>query len=418
MSKFRKQFLSLSLLSSLVVGWNGANPCLAQENTSGAGTVGGAPAGTSAPARASEANDAAFCQKADAVVAQRVRELNLPGYAIGVIRDGKVIFKKGYGVTDENGSPVQPDTVFGLASVTKTFTALALLSLVDQGKINLDDPLEKYVKVSKAYQPLTIRQLASMTAGVPRGIPNEVPWPEEFKIIQEQPLLFAPGSEYQYSNCSYRTLGTVIEHVAGKPYLEVLKELIFQPLGMTSSGTQLGISPQKLAWPFSQKNPQAPVVRLEPYRDPAIPFAAGMLFSNIDDMLKYAQALMNKQIVSPAAYQTMWQSRPPLTTGKPSPWAFGWSCNPKAPAYGNRYLVSMNGGVPGVASTIQIFPDEKVAVVSLCNLRKKVVGQIAHKVAQIYWGTDSADAPKEEPAEGTASEPGGESQQAIPNMVR
>jgi CubicO group peptidase (beta-lactamase class C family) len=177
----------------------------------------------------------------DNLIASRVQKLQIPGYSLGIIHNGKVVFKKGYGTTDfENGSPVTSQTVFGLASLTKTFTALVLLSLVDQGKINLDDRLDKYLDdLVKSWRPITIRQLASMSGGILKALPSEVVWSEQFKLVQEQPLVSTPGSEYLYSNYSYRTLGSVIEKVTGKKYLEVVHETVLDPLSMKATGTQL-----------------------------------------------------------------------------------------------------------------------------------------------------------------------------------
>jgi CubicO group peptidase (beta-lactamase class C family) len=114
-----------------------------------------------------------------------------------------------------------------------------------------------------------------------------------------------------------------------------------------------------------------------------------MLFSNVDDLLTYAQALMDGKILSPAGYKTLWVDRPPLSTGKPCNWAFGWLVSAPT-SFGQRKLVSMNGGVPGVASTILIFPDEKIAVVSLSNLRKKPVNKIIREAAQVYLNQEGA----------------------------
>jgi CubicO group peptidase (beta-lactamase class C family) len=363
-------------------------PSTVSQGTDQVHTPANAKAGSS-PSVQSDAGN--FVQRADALVTRLVSAENVPGYAIAVIRNGNVIFKKGYGVTEleRRGAAVDSQTVFGLASVTKTFTALALLMLVDQGKIKLDDPLSKYLSdLAPTWQKLTIRQLASMTAGIPKAIQQETTWPEEFKIVQREPLLSAPGSTYLYSNLSYRTLGSVIEAVTGKPYLDVLRELIIQPLGLTATGTQLTVQPSQLASPYVE-NQAGNVRRLPQYRDPSIPFSAGMLFSNLDDMVKYVQALMDAKLLSPTGYKTMWHQRPPLTAGEPSNWAFGWGLTPGVD-YGNRQTVAMNGSIPGMAASVIIFPRERVAFISLANLRKKPVFQIVKKVAKLYWGAAGA----------------------------
>jgi CubicO group peptidase (beta-lactamase class C family) len=175
----------------------------------------------------------------------------------------------------------------------------------------------------------------------------------------------------------------VIEKVTGKKYVDVVGEIILAPLGMTSTGTQLTAPAGTLASPYMQQDGEGPIRKLPPYRNPAIPFAAGMLFSDVDDMLAYAQALMDGKILSQAGYETLWVKRPPLSTGKPCSWAFGWLVSSPL-SFGGRRLVSMNGGVPGVASSILIFPDDKIAVVALANLRKKSVNKIVNEAAQVY----------------------------------
>ncbi len=375
MSYFKK-FLSVALITGAL--FNAYSLCQADDHLSRVAKAAAAP--DSGVTSTSDVD-----ARLDKLIAARVKHLQIPGYALAIIQNGKVVFKKGYGATDsENGSPIDSRTVFGLASITKTFTAVVLLALVDQGKINLDDRLDKYLDgLVKPWQSITIRQLASMSGGILKSLPNEVAWSEQFKRVQEQPLVSTPGSEYLYSNYSYRTLGSIIEKVTGKKYLEVVHEIILDPLGMTATGTQLTAPAGTLASPYMQQDGEGPVRKLPPYRNPAIPFAAGMLFSNIDDMLTYAQALMDRKILSPAGYKTLWVERPPLSTGKPCNWAFGWLVS-SPPSFGRRRLVSMNGGVPGVASSILIFPDEKIAVVSLSNLRKKPVNKIIREAAQVY----------------------------------
>jgi CubicO group peptidase (beta-lactamase class C family) len=400
-----KKFLSVALITGSFFNANGL--CRAGENfprIAKANSNTNANANDNANANATNADVAPVPDvdaRLDRLIATRVKRLQIPGYALGIIHNGKVVFKKGYGTTDfDNGSPVTSQTVFGLASITKTFTAVALLALVDQGKINLDDSLDKYLDgLAKSWRSITIRQLASMSGGILKSLPKETVWSEQFKRVQEQPLLSTPGSEYLYSNYSYRTLGSVIEKVTGKKYLEVVREIIIDPLGMTSTGTQLSAPAGTLASPYMQQDGAGAVRKLQPYRNPDIPYSAGMLFSNVDDMLTYAQALMDKKILSPAGYKTLWVERPPLSTGKPCDWAFGWRVS-SPPAFGQRKMVAMTGGVPGIASSILIFPDEKIAVVSLSNLRKKPVYKIIREVAQVYMKEEGAgDAGEEDASE-------------------
>ncbi len=345
------------------------------------------PASAQAPNGAPAADPAsmAIAKSVDDLVIQELTQQNIPGYALAVIKDGKLIVHRGYGVMNlQTQQPVTPQTVFGLASLTKTFTALTLLTLVDQGKVNLDDTLDMYVDgLTRPYQKLTVRQLASMTAGVPHELEREVEWRNQLPILVNTPLVSQPGTAFLYSNFSYRLLGDVIQKASGKPYFELVRERIFTPLNMTSSGTTVEFqSSGLLASPYGDNNGQAQVHPVE-YKSPAISFSAGMLASTVDDLIKYSQALLSRQLLSPAAYQVLWYQRPALPGGAPSPWAFGWSSKDE-PRYGTR-VVAMNGGTPGVASTIILLPEKNCAVISLCNLRKPAVPAIARKVASLVF---------------------------------
>lgn len=330
----------------------------------------------------------------DQMVIERMQMLNMPGYCLAIVKNGKVVFQKPYGYADvSQARPVTNQTVFGLASLTKTFTALTLLSLVDKGLVNLDDPLSKYVRdLSPQYQNLTIRQLASMTAGVPKVVPQEVEWRNQIPILDRMPLQFEPGSQYLYSNFSYRLLGTVITNVTKRDYLEVVRETILNPLQMNNTATTVIMSKYGIvATAYGDNNGKGPLRQIE-YKNPEVSFSAGMLASTSDDLVRYVFGLMSRKIISPQAYQTMWYTRPPLTTGAPSPWAFGWSAGKKE-KMGGQYVVAMNGGTPGVASSIIIFPESNSAIISLSNLRKPPVYQIAQKAAAIMFAPQNASGP-------------------------
>lgn len=329
----------------------------------------------------------AINKRIDDLVNLAIKRGGIAGYSLVVIKDGKVLHQAGYGFADRaHAVPVTPDTVFGLASVTKTFTALALLSLVESGKLSLDDPLSKHLTgLPSSWKNLTLRQLASMTAGVPNDIPREKPWPEEMAIIQTKPLLFKPGSRYSYSNPSYRTLGTVIERVTGKPYLQYLNSTVLKPLDMKSTGSREDLEKTAtVSQPFGVNQSTGRSVLLR-YKPTEISFSSGMLFSNATDMSKYAQALLDHKLLNAGSYKTLFVSRPPLSTGAQSNWAFGWGVERKK-AYGGRLVYGMNGGNPGVASTILLVPEEKLAIVGLSNVYAPTAYRIPRMVAQAVLG--------------------------------
>lgn len=333
-------------------------------------------------------------QRIDAMVNRRMAELNIPAYTLAIIRNGQTVFQKPYGLSSiQNRQPCSNDTVFGLASLTKTFTALTLLSLVDQGLIGLDDPLAKYIpNLTRPYQTLTIRQLASMSAGVPSKVSQEVAWVDQLDILDHTPLVSSPGSQFLYSNFSYRLIGSVIQNVTRRPFLELVRETILGPLQMNSTATTVMMQGTgRVAQAYGDNMGNGPLRAIE-YKDPAISFSAGMLASTSNDLINYVYGMMSRKMISPQAYKTLWYERPTLSTGAPCPWAFGWHAGPNK-SMGDQYVVAMNGGTPGVASSIIILPEANSAVIALSNLRKPPVYAISKAAAAIAFGSG------EEPAE-------------------
>lgn len=337
-------------------------------------------------------------EQIDAMVTQELRNQNVPAYCIAVIKNGRTVFKKAYGFADvRRRRPNTINTVFGLASLTKTFTALTLLTLVDRGLVNLEDPLCKYIDgLTKPYRNLTIRQLASMTAGVPSVVSREVPWKDQLEILDHTPLVSQPGSQFLYSNFSYRLLGSVIMSVTHRPFLEVVGEVILEPLGMGSTATTTLLQPSgRVAQAYGDNQGNGPLLPID-YKNPAVSFSAGMLASTINDLERYVYGLMSGKMLSPDGYRTLWSYRPPLSTGQPSAWAFGWHSGNNN-SMGGQHVVAMNGGTPGVASEIIILPDTNCAVIALCNLRKPPIYNIAKVAAKIAFGQNSSSNQNDQP---------------------
>lgn len=234
-----------------------------------------------------------------------------------------------------------------------------------------------------------------MAAGVPAKVANEVPWKEQLDILDHTPLASQPGSAYLYSNFSYRFLGSIISRASGKSYLDMVRETILGPLDMQNTATTVLLKPTGLVAQGYGLNRAGQLQAVE-YKNPAVSFSAGMLATNCNDMVKYAQGLMahEKNILSEKAYRTMWYDRPALTTGQPNPWAFGWKAGPN-PNLGGQYQVTWGGATPGVGSIIIILPESKCAVVALSNLRTKEVHDIGKTAMRMAFGTGSLASPEE-----------------------
>ena len=180
--------------------------------------------------------------RVDAFVKREMERMKIPGVSIAVIKDGKPLLVKGYGLANiEHNVPVKPETIFQSGSVGKQFTSFAIMLLVDEGKIGIDDKIGKHLgDVPAAWANVTVRHLLTHTGGFtdyPQSFDFRKDYTEDdlFKIIKETPLGFAPGEKWQYSNFGFVTLGIIIRKVTGKFYGDFLAERVFKPLGMTTA---------------------------------------------------------------------------------------------------------------------------------------------------------------------------------------
>jgi len=193
-------------------------------------------------AQGTATSDQEFSSRIDLVVNQIMRQRGIPGAAVAVLRADSLILMRGYGVSDmERGTRVTPRTVFQLASLTKPFTAMAVLLLADEGKVDLDAPAAAYLEwLPGRYGAVTVRQLLHHTSGVApdmrRANIDEMPETEFRLRFLERPASFPPGSSWQYANAGYTLLSQIVERVAGQTFGEFLQKRIFAPLGMTETG--------------------------------------------------------------------------------------------------------------------------------------------------------------------------------------
>ena len=182
-------------------------------------------------------------EKADALLRGLIKT-NDPGLAVLVAQDGKILFEKGYGLADvEHHVPVVPQTTFHIGSLTKQFTASAILKLQEEGKLSVEDKLSKYIPDFPRGNEVTLRQLLNHTSGIwpdldepDSRLTNATTTEAIIKEIRKYPYNFAPGTKWRYSNSGYLLLGYIVEKVSGQSYGDFLRENFFQPLGMTNTG--------------------------------------------------------------------------------------------------------------------------------------------------------------------------------------
>ncbi len=303
-----------------------------------------------------------------------------------VARDGKVIFSKGYGLANaELDAPNTPQTKFRLGSITKQFTAAAILLLQERGKLSVQDPICKYVdNCPSAWSEVTIHHLLSHTGGIPNftSFPDYQPkmmMPvttlDMIARFKDKPLDFKPGEKWSYSNSGYFLLGCIIEKAAGESYESFLQKNIFEPLKLTSTGyDHFGTILRNRATGYSlAKGKMVNSV----YLDMTQPYAAGSLYSTVEDLFLWNEGLYSGKLLSAKSLDAM-------TTPVMGDYAYGLAVQTKS----GRKVISHGGGINGFATFISRFPGDRVSIAVLRNADygSPGPGQISVDLAAILFG--------------------------------
>ncbi len=322
--------------------------------------------------------------KIDAYVQAEMARRHIPGVALLVIRDGKTVKARGYGFANlEHNVPVKPETIFQSGSMGKQFTATAVMMLVEDGKVGLDDKITKYfTEAPESWKDVTVRQLLSHTAGF-TDYPRDFNFREDYtedqllKRAMTIPLAFKPGEKWQYSNLGYVTLGILIHKVTGQFYGDFLQDRIFRPLGMSATRiiNEADIIPNRAAGYRLVKGE----VKNQEWVSPSLNTTAdGALYFTILDLAKWDAALYTEKLLKRASLDTMW-TPVKLNDGKPNQagYGFGWSTGQ---ANGHR-VIEHGGAWQGFTSQISCYVDDKLTVVVLANLAGAGPNTLAHHVA-------------------------------------
>ena len=331
-----------------------------------------------------------FAQSTDAVdtyIHTEMQREKIPGLALLVSRDGAPVLAKGYGLSNvELQVPVKPETVFQSGSVGKQFTATAIMMLVEEGKMKLDDPVTKYLKNAPAsWRDVTIRELLSHTAGFTDYPDNfdfrrDYTEPQLLKIVEGIPLAFPPGTKWSYANLGYLTLGIVIHQVTGEFYGDFLQERIFRPLGMTTTRvmSEADIIPNRASGYRLVKGE----LKNQEWVSPTLNTTAdGALYFSILDLAKWDAALYTEKLLKRSSLEEMW-TVVKLKNGKLNSgnYGFGWEIDTK-----NGHRVIGHGGAwQGFKSHVDRYVDDRLTVVVLANLESAKPWAISDRVAQMY----------------------------------
>ena len=301
-----------------------------------------------------------------------------------IAKGGKVLVDKGYGMANiELDVPNSPQTKFRLGSITKQFTATAILQLEEKGKLSVNDAVSKYFPDSPpAWKAITIHNLLTHTS----GIPNYTSFPgfmdkqartpltvaELLGLFKDKPLEFEPGSQMKYSNSGYEVLGYIIEKTSGVSYEEYVKRNIFDRVDMQDSGYDHDTTIIKhRAAGYSLVNGKLQNAR---YLDMSSPYSAGSLYSTVDDLYRWDRALYTDKVLSRKSIEKMY-------TPFKNDYAYGWGVKD-----GPHKQYAHGGGIFGFSTFIARYPADDAFVVVLSNIESAPAGRIAGDLANILFG--------------------------------
>ena len=332
-----------------------------------------------------------------------LKSAKAPGAGVLVVRDGKPVFQRGYGVTDlRTLRPIDAKTNFRLASFTKQFTATCIMLLVHDGKLHYDDHLTDIFPEFPAYgKSITVRNLLNHTSGLPDyedilmkqypdTPPEKIPQIRDagvLKLLEQQSSgKFAPGSKWEYSNSGYATLAMMVEKVSGKPFGQFLHDRIFAPLAMDNTlayqkgknevlNRAFGHTKERNGWKETDQSPTSAVL------------GDGGIYTSIDDLAKWDRALRDHTLVSEAEMQPALTpvhvtDGPPMSEGRNVSYGFGWFLDP----YKGHRRMSHDGETIGFRTTIQRFPNDQLTVIVLANRTDIDPAKMALAVADLYLG--------------------------------
>lgn len=297
-----------------------------------------------------------------------MQKRRIPGLALAVVKNGEIVKAQGYGIANlETDTPVKPETVFELASITKQFTATAIMMLVEEGRVGLNDKISKFLKETPdSWKDMTVRHLLTHTSGLP-GMGNDfkglvwtpnVSTAQMYDAARRDTVEFKPGDRWQYSDVGYFLLGMIIESASGNKYRDFLTERIFKPLGMTATMvlSQRTIIKNR-ARGYTLYNDE--LINLRRDTQVELPSHFG-IFSTILDLAKWDAALYTEKLLKQSSLAQMW-TPVTLNNGRSYPYGFGWEVNEQR---GHRII-----GHTGITGTeITRFPNDSLTVIVLTNL--------------------------------------------------
>jgi CubicO group peptidase (beta-lactamase class C family) len=347
---------------------------------------------STAPAKATVNTSAADIAAAAGALLDQTYKPDQPGAAVIIVKEGKVVFRKGYGKANlELGVPIEPDMLFRIGSITKQFTAVSILKLAEEGKLSLSDEITKFLPDYPTQgKKITVEHLLTHTSGIKSY--TELPewlgmWRKDMSLTElialfkDKPMDFAPGENWRYDNSGYVLLGAIIEKASGQSYADYVEKQIFAPLGMTHSfyDRTERVIPRRASGYSKGKDGWVNCA----YLSMTQPHAAGSLMSSVDDLALWDAALYTEKVVKQESLRRAWTPFK-LNNGKATHYGYGWSMQ----SYEGHRIVTHDGGINGFVTSGYRLPDDKVYVAVLTNTNSPEVmpNDVAFKLAAIAIG--------------------------------
>ena len=337
-------------------------------------------------------------EKIDKLATDTLTRTGVPSASIAIVKNGQIVYTKAYGDARlEPKTPATPEMRYSIGSISKQFTATAILLLQEQGRLSLDDKVAKFIPNLTRANEVTIRQLLSHTSGYQDYWPQDYVMPMMLQPVTAQsildrwariPLDFEPGTKWQYSNTNYVIAGVIVEKASGMPLLQFLSQKVFTPLGMTSV---MNIDQEKLGLtdPTGYLRYALGPLRPAPKEGKGWLFAAGELAMPALDLAKWDISIIDQKLMKPSSYREF-ATDTLLKNGLGTHYGLGVDVNSQA---GHRAL-SHGGEVSGFTAQNIVFPDDRAAVVVLTNQdAASASGPIASGIAQLLFATTDAATP-------------------------
>jgi len=328
-------------------------------------------------------------QAIDRIANEQLQKQRIPAMTVAVGLDRAVVYSKGFGIADvENAIPATAETLIRTGSIAKPLSAVAALTLVEAGKLELDAPVQKYCPTFPRKQwEITTRELLMHTSGIRHYKDDEIAntrhyetMSDGFAIFANDPLLFEPGTKFSYSTYGYTVVGCVIEGSSGEKFFDYLREHVLQRAGMTHTFVDnvYTIVPHR-ARGYQVKNGN---VKNAGLMDSSYKIPGGGLVSTAEDIVRFDLALMDGKILKPATLTAMWtpSDRPQLEGGKPSPYGMGFAI---LTIEGQKYIAH-SGGQQGTSTSMAFIPSKHFAVAVFTNDEDCHPGDVLRPILNLY----------------------------------